>query len=45
MENDEYVLVKARVIRRDEGVITVKLEDGFGNAEAVFHKDAIVPAQ
>ncbi len=46
MNHDEYVLLKAKVIRRGErenAVLTVQLEDGFGHAECVVHKDAVVP--
>lgn len=48
LENDEYVMVKAKVVRRNEredSVVTVKLVDGFGNAECVVHKDFTSPAK
>lgn len=35
----EYVLIMAAVVRREGKVVTVKLVDGFGNAECVVHKD------
>ena len=41
----KFVLIKAEYIRHDEGVVTLKLVDGFGNAEVVADKDKLIPAK
>ena len=38
MEN-KTVLIRATIIRQQEDVLTVRLEDGFASAEVVVHKD------
>lgn len=35
----KIITVRATVVREQEGVLTVRLEDGFGRAEVVVHKD------
>jgi hypothetical protein len=41
----EYIYVKARIIRQQESVLTVRLEDGFSNAEVPVHKDFALPEE
>lgn len=36
---ERFVYIKARVVREQDHVLTVRLEDGFANAEASIHKD------
>ncbi len=40
MEN-QIVTIRATVIRQQEDVLTVRLEDGFANAEVPVHKDSV----
>lgn len=37
-----HVYVLAEVLRAQEGVLTVRLEDGFAQAEVVVHEDVVV---
>lgn len=43
--NDKTILIRARVISKQEKTYTVRLEDGFGNTETVVHQDAALPDQ
>jgi hypothetical protein len=45
LEKNDIVLIKARYVRQAEGVLTLKLIDGFGNAEVVAHIDSIKPTK
>lgn len=40
----EYVTIRAQVQHSQEGVLTVRLEDGFGRAEVVVDAAAARPA-
>ncbi|MES2155418.1 MAG: hypothetical protein V4510_09820 [bacterium] len=39
----ETILIRARVVYKDGKAYTVRLDDGFGNAEAIVHSDAAIP--
>ena len=41
---DKTVLIRAVVVRQQEKILTVRLQDGGGNAEVVVHQDAALPA-
>jgi len=43
--NPETILVRARVISKQDKTYAVKLEDGYGNAEAVIHTDVAITDQ
>lgn len=40
---DKTILVRARVISKQEKTLTVRLVDGFGQTETVVHEDAALP--
>ena len=39
----EYIYLRARVITRQDKCLTVRLDDGFANAEAQVHIDNALP--
>jgi hypothetical protein len=43
--NKRYILIKAEVLSQEEKVLNVRLEDGFGNAMVVVHKDNALPTK
>lgn len=41
--NETTVWIRARVVHQREQTLTLRLEDGYGNAEVVAHKGAVYP--
>ena len=42
VQPNDAILIRATVIRSQEGVITAHLEDGFGRAEVVVHEASVI---
>ena len=38
-----YILIKAEVLHQEDKVLTVRLHDGFGKAQAIVHKKNALP--
>lgn len=44
MKENDVVYVRAVVQSQKEGAVIVRLEDGFGRAQAVVHQDNLITA-
>lgn len=45
MEKNAAVMIPARIVHKQEKVVTVRLDDGFANVEVVVYEDKIVAAK